>query len=255
MRIALCQFDIAWLDRPKNYATVRHLVESRKPAEGSLLVLPEMFSTGFSLDTLETREWPGGDTENFLSDLAQDFGLYVLAGLVRAASAGAARNEATLVGPRGRELGRYGKLHLFSAAGEDRAHSPGDGVETFPVENTIVAPFVCYDLRFPEIFRMAVQKRAEVLVVIANWPTVRVDHWVTLLRARAIENLAYVIGVNRIGRDPEREYPGRSLVVDPRGEVVMDAGDRAGVFEVELDLAGLRAWREEFPALRDARYF
>ncbi len=254
MRIALCQFDLAWLDRPKNFETVRRLVEARRPAENTLLVLPEMFATGFCLDTLETREWPGGDTENFLSDLAQDFHLYVLAGLVRAATAGTARNEATLVGPRGRELGRYAKLHLFSAAGEDRAHSAGDAVETFAVEDTRVAPFICYDLRFPEIFRTAVQQRAEVFVVIANWPAVRVDHWVTLLRARAIENLAYVIGVNRIGRDPHNEYPGRSLVVDPRGEVVFDAAEREGVFEPELDHAGRRAWREEFPALRASRY-
>jgi predicted amidohydrolase len=255
MKICLGQFDIAWLNRSRNYATVRRLVEACRPAENSLLVLPEMFATGFCLDTLETREWPGGDTENFLSELAQDFSVYVLGGLVRAASGGGARNEAALVGPRGRELGRYAKLHLFSAAGEDRAHSPGDGVEAFAVEDTIVAPFICYDLRFPEIFRTAVQRRAEVFVVIANWPAVRVEHWVTLLRARAIENLAYVVGVNRIGRDPEHEYPGRSLVVDPRGQIVLDAGDAEGLFEVDLDLGGLRAWREEFPALRDSGYY
>lgn len=255
MNIALCQFDIAWLDRPKNFAAVRRLVEATRPAEDSLLILPETFSTGFSLDTNETREWPGGDTEYFVSELAQDFHLNILAGLVRAASAGASQNDATLVGNRGREFGRYTKIHLFSAAGEDRAHSGGSTVEVFPVGDTVVAPFICYDLRFPEVFRMATQKRAEVLAVIANWPEVRVDHWVTLLRARAIENQAYVTGVNRIGKDPTHSYPGRSLVVDPKGNVVFDAGDREGVFSVELDLASLRAWREEFPALRDTRFY
>ncbi len=255
MKIALCQFDIAWLDRQKNFATVRRLVQQSPPSGESLLVLPEMFSTGFSLETNETREWPGGETEVFLSDLAQDFGSHILAGFVRAASAAGSKNEAVLVSPRGREVASYTKIHLFSGAGEELQHSAGQSVEVLSILDVAVAPFICYDLRFPEVFRLATQKRAEVFVVIANWPQVRIEHWVTLLRARAIENQAYAVGVNRIGKDPTHEYPGRSMVVDPRGNVVFDARDREGVFEVELDLASLRAWREEFPALRDSRFY
>jgi predicted amidohydrolase len=255
MKIALCQFDVAWLDRPKNFATVRRLVEANPVSEDGLLVLPEMFATGFSMDTNETREWSGGETEVFLGELAHDCSSHVLAGAVRAASAGTSRNVAVLISPRGREVGSYAKIHLFSGAGEDREHTAGQNIEVFEIGDTTVAPFVCYDLRFPEIFRLATQKRAEVFVVIANWPQVRIEHWLTLLKARAIENQAYAVGVNRIGKDPAHEYPGRSLVVDPRGNVVFDAGDREGVFEVELDLSGLRAWREEFPALRDSRFY
>jgi len=117
-----------------------------------------------------------------------------------------------------------------------------------------VAPFICYDLRFPELFRMAVRQGAQLYVVIANWPASRVHHWVTLLQARAIENQAYVVGVNRCGSDPKVAYAGRSLVVSPRGVILADAGGGERVLSAELDLAALQAYRAEFPVLQDMRW-
>jgi predicted amidohydrolase len=117
-----------------------------------------------------------------------------------------------------------------------------------------VAPFVCYDLRFPEVFRSAVRKGAQVMAVIANWPAKRVEHWVTLLKARAIENQAYVIGVNRVGTDPKLTYPGRSLIVDPHGNVLADGGDKEAVIRAEIDAGVVDAWRRDFPALRDMHW-
>src|SRR4030095_7656034 len=122
-------------------------------------------------------------------------------------------------------LARYLKQRPFSGGGEDLAHERGGSPVTFEWGGLRIAPLICYDLRFPEVFRAAVRAGAEMLAVIAAWPLVRIDHWITLLRARAIENQAYVIGVNRCGRDPEFVYPGRSLVVDPHGAVLVDAGD------------------------------
>ena len=116
-----------------------------------------------------------------------------------------------------------------------------------------MASFICYDLRFPEVFRIAAARGAGVLVVLANWPEVRGAHWLALLRARAIENQAYVVAVNRCGRDPHLAYGGRSLVVDARGEIVADAGGREGCFGMELDFPALVAYRSEFPALADLR--
>ncbi|MEM7603581.1 MAG: nitrilase-related carbon-nitrogen hydrolase, partial [Verrucomicrobiota bacterium] len=110
---------------------------------------------------------------------------------------------------------------------------------------------ICYDLRFPELFRRATAGGAELIVVIASWPTVRMEHWLTLLKARAIENLAYVVGVNRCGSDPNVDYPGRSVVIDPFGEILADAGGEDGLVGVEIDLARVRDWRAEFPALKD----
>jgi len=127
-------------------------------------------------------------------------------------------------------------------------------VVTFDWRGARVSPFICYDLRFPEVFRAATRRGAQVLVVIANWPATRVEHWVTLLRARAIENQAYVAGVNRCGNDPKLAYPGRSVIVGPWGEVMADAGDGEGVAWADLDFAALESYRREFPVLRDIRY-
>jgi len=116
-----------------------------------------------------------------------------------------------------------------------------------------VAPFVCYDLRFPEIFRHAVKKGVQVYTVIANWPEPREAHWLALLKARAIENQAFVLGVNRVGRDPKNAYSGRSQILDPRGSVLADAGNAEGVFGVELDPAALLDYRKAFPAIQDMK--
>jgi omega-amidase len=116
-----------------------------------------------------------------------------------------------------------------------------------------VAPFICYDLRFPEAFRVATRRGAQVLAVIANWPAAREGHWMTLLRARAIENQTFVIGVNRCGTDPNHTYSGRSQIIDPRGEILADAGSTEGLIHGRLDLQLLTAYRNEFPALRDMR--
>ena len=125
---------------------------------------------------------------------------------------------------------------------------------TFQAGEWTVSPFICYDLRFPEIFRTAAAShRPELYVVIANWPEKRILHWVRLLQARAIENQAYVVGVNRIGTDPYYHYPGRSLILDPHGEIVADAGADEGVLRACLDLASLRKYREGLPFLKDMR--
>jgi predicted amidohydrolase len=116
-----------------------------------------------------------------------------------------------------------------------------------------VCPFICYDLRFPELFRQGARHGAELFVVIANWPSMREDHWVTLLRARAIENQAYVAAANRCGKDPWLPYPGRSLIVDPHGAVLIDAGPAETAISADIDPANVRSWRNEFPILRDMR--
>ena len=114
-------------------------------------------------------------------------------------------------------------------------------------------PLICYDLRFPELFRIGMQMGANLFIVIACWPKARIDHWVSLLKARAIENQAYVVGVNRAGADSETEFGGRSLVIDPMGKFLADAGTGESVTHAELDLNRLNAWREKFPVLKHAR--
>jgi predicted amidohydrolase len=170
----------------------------------------------------------------------------ILAGMVRDR-----RNEAVLFDAQGREVARYAKMHPFKFAGETA--EPGTEPVVVDCGEFKLAPTVCYDQRLPELFRAGVKRGANLFAVIANWPTPRLDHWLTLLKARAIENQAYVIGVNRCGRDPNVEYPGHSQIISPRGEVIADAGQSEGVVSATLDLPELQAHRQNFPVLEDMR--
>jgi len=253
MRIAGLQLDIAWEDKPANFDKVRRLVAAAKLPPGSLLLLPEMFSTGFSMNVAGIAEAEGGPTEAFLASLAKEQGLTVSGGVVVRAPDGRGLNQSLTVGPDGAVVARYSKIHPFSYAGETTHYAPGTETLTYPWGGAVVSPFVCYDLRFPEVFRNAVKKGAQVLTVVANWPEPREAHWLALLKARAIENQAFVIGVNRCGRDPKLAYSGRGQVLDPRGAVLADGGAAEGVFGAEIDLASLLAYRKDFPALQDMR--
>jgi predicted amidohydrolase len=242
----------AWEDKPASLAKARQLIADAKPAPGSLIVLPEMFATGFSIDTTITAEPEQGSTEQFLIEIAREHRCAVIGGLVTKCPAGGCRNQSLFITPEGRVLGRYSKNQLFSLGGESTVHTAGQGVTVVEWQGLKIAPLICYDLRFSELAREAVKAGAELLVFIAAWPVKRVAHWITLLQARAIENLAFVIGVNQCGSDPNFIYPGRSLVVDPHGVVIADAGDREQILRAEIDPAVLHEWRAQFPALRDA---
>ena len=239
MNVLGLQLDIVWEDKAANLEKVRRLLSEAKPKPGTLVVLPEMFATGFTMN-LALAE----DTGESVSALAREFRVNLLAGMVRDR-----RNEAVLFNAEGREVARYAKMHPFKFAGESAL--PGTEPVVVDCGEFKLAPTVCYDLRFPELYRAGVKRGANLFAVIANWPTPRLDHWLTLLKARAIENQSYVIGINRIGRDPNLEYPGRSQTISPRGEVLADAGEGEGVVSGSLVLPELLSYRQKFPVLDD----
>lgn len=253
MKIFCVQSNIAWEDKSANYNRAEALLAGKEIPAGSLVVFPEMFPTGFSMNVPAVRETEQGETEAFLSGLARRRGIFVQAGLVTANAAGRGRNESVTFSPQGERLARYAKLHPFSLGGETQHYDAGSEIITFPWQGFAVAPFICYDLRFPEIFRVAAKKGAQLFTVIANWPVKREHHWILLLRARAIENQAYVAGVNRCGADPSYIYSGRSMIVDPHGEIIADAGNEEGVISAEVEMDAVVSWRRDFPALRDMR--
>jgi predicted amidohydrolase len=254
MRVIGLQFDLAWENKPANFATVERMLATAPPPARSLVVLPEMFATGFSMNAGVIAEAVGGETDTFLAGLARRFGVFLVAGVARLESEGRASNQALAFSPAGDLVAEYAKRRLFAPGGEDRHYLPGRHSIAFETAGCRVAPFVCYDLRFPELFReIAAAQRPELFVVIANFPARRTSHWLKLLPARAIENQAYVIGVNRIGRDPLNDYEGRSLIVDPHGEILADAGTAETVIAADMDLAGLRKYREALPFLKDLR--
>jgi predicted amidohydrolase len=253
MQVLACQFDIAWEDEAANYARVRALVDAADPQPGSLLVLPEMFATGFSMHVDSIAETVDGPTQAFLSALAAEHRCYVVAGVVTRHPDGRGRNEAVVIDPTGREIARYCKLHPFTLGGESLAFVAGNEIVVLPIGPLLVAPTICYDLRFPETYRRIAQRGAQLVLVIASWPIARVSHWRALLVARAIENQAYVVGVNRIGRDPHLAYNGQSLIVDPGGRILADAEDGERVISAELELEPLLAYRRDLPFLADIR--
>ena len=168
---------------------------------------------------------------------------------------GQARNKALVFSPVGEMVCFYGKQRPFTPGAEDQHYAPGGKGVAFDWQGCTVSPFICYDLRFPELFRdVAAKQRPELFVVIANFPAKRLSHWIQLLRARAIENQAYVLGVNRVGSDPFYSYSGHSLVVDPLGEIVADGGENEGVVRAKLDLENLAKYRVGLPFLNDLKW-
>jgi predicted amidohydrolase len=253
MQIVACQLDIAWEDKPANFARARALLAGAGLRPGALVVLPEMFATGFSMHVDTIAEADDGPTHGFLAELAREYRALVIGGVVTRAADGRGHNNAVVFGPDGTLVARYAKMHPFSFAGETKHYQAGERIVTFPWHDLTVAPFVCYDLRFPEVFRQAARAGAELLVVIANWPQPREAHWRALLPARAIENQAYVVGVNRAGRDPLVAYSGQSVILGPRGETLAEAGTGEQLLFAEVEKVPLVEYRRQFPALADMR--
>lgn len=253
MKVACIQLDSLWENPKANCQKVQSLLRATPLPPGTLIVLPEMFATGFSMNLPVTAEKDPSPTENFLKELAVQGKYFVLGGLVKVDSQGRAQNQAVLLSPEGKLIARYSKIHPFTPGTESQHHHPGSELVLADCGGFMTAPFVCYDLRFPEIFRAATKRGAQLMIVIASWPVARVAHWTTLLQARAIENQAYVVGVNRCGKDPNFNYPGRSMVVAPSGEVLLDAGSEEGVFHADIDLQTLTEHRRTLPFLKDLR--
>lgn len=250
MQLVGVQLDITWEDRERNQARVREMLHAHRPPRGALVSLPEMFASGFSMNVEKIAEDESRATERFIAGLSRELGVYLVGGLATRGQDGRGRNEAVVTSPQGETIARYCKLHPFSPGKEKQHYSAGDQIVTFDWSGFTVAPLICYDLRFPEAFRRATRRGAQVLVVIANWPSPRVEHWVTLLRARAIENQAYVAAAAQFGETlPGRWSYGRSLIADPWGLVLARAADDATVVVADLDRARLEDVRAKLPSL------
>jgi len=250
MRIALVQMDLAWEDVAENHRRARRHLEHAREKGARLALLPEMFCTGFSMESGRIAQPPGGPSEAFLRETAKALSLWILASVPETGPR-RPRNTAILASPDGSAT-KYAKIHPFTFGGEDRVYEGGDRVVTVEVEGVRVTPFVCYDLRFPEPFRLAADD-TDLFAVVANWPEARREHWRTLLRARAIENLCYVGGVNRVGEGGRLRYSGDSVVVSPWGETLAEGSAEETVLFADVDPAEVRDARAKFPALSDRR--
>jgi omega-amidase len=253
VQVHAVQFDTRWEDKPANFQRARELIEQAAPPAGGLIALPEMFATGFTMKSRITAEPVGGETEQFVRSLARETGCLVIAGVVTDRQNGRKpTNDALICSPRGGCV-RQGKLHPFSLVDEQNHHSGGGDLCVAEFAGASIAPLVCYDLRFPEAFRALASGGANVFVVIANWPASRSEHWLALLRARAIENHTFVVGVNRTGVDPNVPYSGDSAAFSPLGDSLARADASEQVLSADLDPAQLREARALFCSLDDIR--
>jgi omega-amidase len=250
VRVALVQMDLAWEDVAENHRRARRHLEEAKAKGTRLALLPEMFCSGFSMESGRIAQPPGGPSETFLRDTARELAMWILASIPEAGQP-RPRNMAILAAPDGSAT-RYAKIHPFTYGGEDRVYTGGERIVTVAVEGVRVTPFVCYDLRFPEPFRLAAEE-TDLFAVVANWPEPRREAWRTLLRARAIENLCYVAGVNRVGEGGGLRYAGDSALISPWGEVLVEGSGREAVLFGDVDPAVVRETRARFPALADRR--
>ena len=249
--VALIQTVQAWEDKAANFKHFEPLI--REASSADLIVLPEMFSTGFSMNSAPLAEPVSGETVTWLQDMSNASGS-VLTGSFIAEENGQYFNRGFWVAPDALP-DFYDKRHLFRMSGEHEHYSPGSAFKVFSLHTCRVCLQICYDLRFPAFSRNK-KNSYDLLVFVANWPAARRTQWRALLQARAIENQCIVVGVNRVGSDGNgTQYSGDSLLVNPEGEVLIDARDHDGIFTQEIDLASIRAYRERFPAWRDQDQF
>lgn len=251
LQLAFIQASLIWQDPAANRAQFELLLEQARGAD--LVVLPEMFSTGFSMQSAELAEPENGPTSRWLSEQARRIGAVITGSLIIQAADVSYRNRLLWARPDG-SLAHYDKRHLFRMAGEHKHYSAGEQQVVLELKGWRVRPLICYDLRFPVWSRDA--GGTDLLLYTANWPAARRQHWNRLLPARAIENLCYVAAVNRIGEDGKGfAYSGDSQVLDFQGDSLLNAGAEPGVFRVTLNGAELAAYRERFPAHLDADQF
>lgn len=256
MKVAAIQHDIVWLERDTNFARLKPRIAEAAAAGARLVVLSEMFSTGFAMGAQWADALPevfNGPSSAFICSVAQEHGVW-LAGtcpeLPRDAKAGdLPRNTLIVASPSG-DLQRYCKIHPFSFGGEDKWFAPGSSDVTITIEDIRVSLFICYDLRFADHF-WKLASATDLYIVPANWPAGRSQHWVTLLDARAIENQAYVMGVNRVGTGGALTYGGESRIVGPFGEVLASGGSEETILYADIDPHVVAEVRSTYPFLED----
>jgi predicted amidohydrolase len=253
VKVAAVQHDIVWEDPPANFARLEPMIAGAAANDARLVVLTEMYATGFSMDTERIAEPFDGPSAKFLQEQAASHAVWVC-GSVPERQPGDARpsNCLVLAGPDG-TVHRYRKIHPFSYSGEHERYDAGNQFATVEIEGVRLSLFVCYDLRFADEF-WALAGDTDCYVIPANWPEQRRAHWRMLLRARAIENLAYVVGANRVGSGGGVNYVGDSAIIGPFGEELAD-GEGAGetVLYADVEPDTVRKTRERYPFLVDRR--
>ncbi len=251
MKVAVCQSHIYWEDKIQNIEVARTYINQASVAGVDLILFPEMSFTGFSMNlpvVEETMENGAYYTVSEVKKMSIAHSIHVGFGWVRKGS-DAAENHYTIINPKGEVISDYIKIHPFSYSKENLYFKQGDHLGLCKIKDQWVSTFICYDLRFPEIFQAA-SKKAEIIVVAANWPETRKDHFSTLLKARAIENQCYIVACNCVGQMNHDYYSGNSSIIAPDGTIVNTMEDKEGLIIEELSM-NVKEYRKSFPVKQD----
>ncbi|WP_137625483.1 carbon-nitrogen family hydrolase [Lactiplantibacillus pingfangensis] len=254
MQVALAQLDIQFGNPDENYRQIETAITRAAEQAVDVIVLPEMWNTGYALTRLAAlADLNGARTQKLLARLAQQFHVNIVGGSVAVERDGAYYNEMLVLNRHGQLLSRYDKVHRFGLMAEDRYITAGQTENVFSLDAVPAMGVICYDIRFPEWLRTQAAQGPQVIFVSAEWPTVRLPQWRLLLQARAIENQAFVVAVNRVGSDPDNEFGGQSLVIDPLGQVLASADDHPQIMTAKLNLAQVQQVRGSMPVFADRR--
>lgn len=252
LRISLFQYDITWENPAANR---KYLAEKIKTLAGQtdIIILPEMFATGFTMAVEKFAETMQGETLHWMQEMAQ-LSKTAICGSVIISEEGKIFNRFIWLQPDGLMF-HYDKKHLFSMAGEDIKYTAGSKRMVINYKDWNILPLVCYDLRFP-LWARNVKNAYDLLIYVANWPERRIAHWDALLKARAIENQCYVAGVNRIGKDGNNiNHVGHSALYDYLGNALIEPFETENIRTIEINKSGLNEYREKFPVWKDADDF
>ncbi len=251
LRVAMVQTELKLGDMDVNLSGARDIVDDLK-GSSDLLVFPEMFSSGFAYDHLEEIAGRSPDVMRFMRGISIDRSTHLMFTMA-VRDGDRIVNRAYLMDPDGEVLGHYDKTHLFSPSGEDVHFSGGDGLKMLHMGEIRIGPLICYEIRYPELSRKYVLNGAHILVYMAQWPAKRIFQWELLLRARAVENQCFVVGVNICGMHGSTEMGGHSMIVSPFGEVLSSLGGSAGWGSAELDPERMYRFRRGIPAMKYRR--
>ena len=251
MIIALASLNQVWENKVANLLNCEELVHKAKSHNAELIIFPEMTLTGFSMNTSETAEnVDNSRTVKSFEELARKNNIAIVFGMVFSQFPKAS-NNAIFIGKSGEILGAYQKIHPFSFSGEDKYFIAGKAISKLDFDSCNIGLTICYDLRFPELYS-ALSTNCDLIINIANWPSKRLNHWNTLLKARAIENQIYIAGVNRIGKDMSgNEYTQSSIVIDPNGEIMAPIYSEAELDIINVDIGFKEDFKQSFSTTQD----
>lgn len=251
MKISLVQYNPEWEAKSVNMEKLISII-NKKTHLGELLIFPEMTLTGFTMNASEMSENKDGLSAKFFSQLAITHNINVFAGIIQK-SKSKNFNSLVHVAKDGKIKQSYRKIHPFSFSNEDKFYTKGTNLSIAEVDGWRIGLSICYDLRFPELYRLYAKEGVNLIINIANWPDARIEHWRTLLRARAIENQCYVAGVNRVGNDKKLHYSGFSSVFDPMGKEIVSVENKEKIITAEIDKDYVKEVRKKLPFLNDMR--